>query len=298
MKRAVYFTTILPFLLSIIGISGCNLPQQSSPVLKTQQYQTIAAAITMTTAAQQPTITPVPTNTPIPSATPTAVPSPTATATIGPSPTPTLGPEFFHGSLWYEPGYVSQEGLRFNGQLVNTGCTAASVQMVLDFWHAYKEEYPTMSAQKLIDINAGQNRFSKTTGLNIMNTEDELRDMNYYLGTRQDSSKEELLAALERYGPLLILTKVNWTPFGANHMAVLTGYDPENDTVRILDPWQIGGIMEFPYENFDGIWSLNYLDDEIETLQRTFFFIIPYAELGHENEPFIPYYELAEIRRK
>ena len=170
--------------------------------------------------------------------------------------------------------------------------------MVLDFWHAYKEEYPTMSAQKLIDINAGQNRFSKTTGLNIMNTEDELRDMNYYLGTRQDSSKEELLAALERYGPLLILTKVNWTPFGANHMAVLTGYDPENDTVRILDPWQIGGIMEFPYENFDGIWSLNYLDDEIETLQRTFFFIIPYAELGHENEPFIPYYELAEIRRK
>ncbi|MBQ6480362.1 MAG: hypothetical protein IJI45_04510, partial [Anaerolineaceae bacterium] len=133
------------------------------------------------------------------------------------------------------------------------------------------------------------------TGLNIMNTKDELREMKYYLGTRQDSSKEELLAALERYGPLLILTKVNWTPFGANHMAVVTGYDPENDMIRVLDPWQTGGIMEFPYENFDGIWSLNYLEDENDTLRRTFFFIVPYAELSPVNAPFIPYYELNEI---
>ena len=35
------------------------------------------------------------------------------------------------------------------------------------------------------------------------------------------------------------------------------GYLPEKNIIRVLDPWQIGGIMEFPYENFDGIWSLN-----------------------------------------
>ena len=55
-----------------------------------------------------------------------------------------------------------------------------------------------------------------------------------------------------------------------------------------------------PLENFDGIWSLNYLDDAEETLQRTFFFIVPYAEISRERagEPFIPYWELEEIRRK
>ena len=78
-------------------------------------------------------------------------------------------------------------------------------------------------------------------------------------------------------------------------MAVVTGYDPENDMIRVLDPWQTGGIMEFPYENFDGIWSLNYLEDENDTLRRTFFFIVPYAELSPVNAPFIPYYELNDI---
>ena len=117
-------------------------------------------------------------------------------------------------------------------------------------------------------------------------------------GTTVGSSKEELTAALERYGPLLVLTKVNWTPFGANHMAVVTGYLPEKNIIRVLDPWQIGGIMEFPYENFDGIWSLNYLDDEVETLQRTFFFIVPYEEISKErtNELFIPYRDLQMIQ--
>ena len=106
---------------------------------------------------------------------------------------------------------------------------------------------------------------------------------------RQNSSKEELLAALERYGPLLVLTKVNWTPFGANHMAVVTGYKPEEDLIRLLDHWQVGGIMEFPYENFDGIRSLNYLEDENDILCRTFFFIVPFGELSPENAPFVPY---------
>ena len=134
-----------------------------------------------------------------------------------------------------------------------------------------------------------RNLMKKIIGLNIMDTADDLKELGYYLGTRQDSDKEELLAALERYGPLPVLTKVNWTPFGANHMAVVTGYDPETDTIRVLDPWQVGGIMEFPYDNFDGIWGLNYLDDVSDTLQRTFFFAVPYTELSPDNAPFVPW---------
>lgn len=284
------------FLHFCLILCSCNLPNDKASVLRTAEAETAVLSYIQTVQAEYPPETPQPTETLLPTSACTPEPSLTPSATFGPTPTSTLGPEYFHGSLWYEPEYVSQEGLRYNETIVNTGCTAASVQMVLDFWHAYKEEYPTMTAQRLIDLNTWQHQFNPKTGLNIMNTEDELQDMKYYLGTRQDSNKTELLTALERYGPLLVLTKVNWTPFGANHMAVVTGYDAENDIIRILDPWQVGGIMEFPYENFDGIWSLNYLDDETETLQRTFFFIIPYAELGHDNEPFIPSYELAEIK--
>ena len=229
--------------------------------------------------------------TPTATFTPEPTDTPTSTPTEGPTPTPTLGPEYFHGSLWYEPEFISQEGLRYNGREINTGCTAASVAMLLNFWHDYKEEYPAMSAQALLDQNVRQGQFRVNSGLNIMNTEDDLNEMRYLLGFRQDSDKEELLAALERYGPLLILTKVGWTPFGANHMAVVSGYDPDTDIIRILDPWTIGGIMEFPYENFDGIWSLNF-GDETETLQRTFFFIVPYQELRPENELFVSPYRL------
>ncbi len=275
---------------------GCSLPERVDfGATRTVIAKTGIAISAETGPAGTPTVTPTPSKTPLPTDTPTPTLTLSPTATFGPSPTPTLGPEFFHGSLWYEPGFVTQEGLTYNGRVINTGCTAASLQMVLDFWHDYKDEYPTISAQQLINQNVWQGQFNPSTGLNIMNTEDDLRKMNYYLGTRQNSEKEELLAALERYGPLLVLTKVNWTPFGANHMAVVTGYAPDTDTIRILDPWQIGGIMEFPYDNFDGIWSLNYLDDVSDMLQRTFFFVVPYAELFPDNAPFVPVSILREI---
>ena len=294
MNRIILFVLII--FMTVWQLAGCDMPQRIDGDT-TRTADAAAQQLTETEAARQPSATPVPSETPLPTNTPVPTDTPAPTPTFGPSPTPTLGPEFFHGSLRYEPEFVSQEGLRFNGRKINTGCTAASVQMVLDFWHDYKEEYPTISAQQLIDQNARKSQFNPATGLNIMNTEDDLEDLGYYLGIREDSFKEELLAALERYGPLLVLTKVNWTPYGANHMAVVTGYDPETDVIRLLDPWQDGGIVEFPYNNFDGIWGLNYMDDETVTLRRTFFFIIPYAELSPVNAPFVPSYVLEELSK-
>lgn len=288
-KNTARFLPVITAMFILLAAGGCALPHTDPGLSGTAKAETMIAELAATEQAKIPTATTVPSDTP----TPTVTPSPTAT--FGPTPTPTLGPGFFHGSLWYEPEFVSQEGLRYNGKLIDTGCTAASLQIVLDFWHDYKEDYPTLSAQVLIDRNVRQGQFNPSSGLNIMNTEDDLREMGYYLGTRQDSNKEELLAALERYGPLPVLTKVNWTPFGANHMAVVTGYDPETDIIRVLDPWQTGGIMEFSYDSFDGIWSLNYLDDEVETLQRTFFFIVPVTELSADNAPFVPFRILQEL---
>ena len=274
---------ILPLILICLILAGCNMPEQIDPAVLTETF--IASLPTET-----PTAIPTATQTPTPTITPTP------TATFGPSPTPTLGPEYFHGSLWYDDvEFVSQADLRYNGKPITTGCTAAAMQMVLAFWHDYDEEYPLMTAQELIDANVRQGTFRAASGLNISDTADDLDELGYYLGTRTDSDKEELLAALRRYGPLLILTKVEWTPFGANHMAVVTGYDPETDTIRVLDPWQEGGIMEFEYESFDGIWGLNYYDDPTEELRRCFFFVIPYAELRDFSEPFIPDFVLKQL---
>ena len=287
-KRLSSFLPVILILSSFI--SGCTLPQPRPPAVQTKSAMMTAAALTLTEEALHPSDTPLPTATPEPTATLTPVPTLTPTETFGPSPTPTLGPEYFHGSLWYEPAFVSQYGLKYNGSEITTGCTAACVQMVLDFWHTYKEEYPTMGAQALINQNVYQGQFNVRTGLNILDTEDDLQLMDYYLGVRENSSKEELLAALERYGPILILTRVNWTPAGSSHMAVLTGYDPDTDIVHLLDPWQIGGVLEMPYEEFDSIWKLNYAQNEWEFRQRAFFFIVPYPELRRENELFIPWY--------
>lgn len=287
MKKRLFLLLFCGLFFGMLGI-GCSIPRLKPPAEQSGSDPGTAIAVIMTELALTPSKTPVPTSTPTPTKTLTPVPSPTPTATYGPSPTPTLGPEYFHGSLWYDPGFVSQYGLKYKGTVITTGCTAACVQMVLDFWHAYKEEYETMGAQALINQNVYQGQFDVHTGLNILDTEDDLQLMDYYLGVRENSSKEELLAALERYGPLLILTKVNWSPYGVNHMAVLTGYDPEADSVRILDPWQIGGVIEMSYEDFDSIWKLNYSEKEMR--QRAFFFIVPYAELRRENELFIPWY--------
>lgn len=288
--RSILFLLILPACVLLCG--GCSLPHIITPAEQTASALETGTSFAITLTALRPTDTPVPSDTPTPSPTPTSTPTavPSPTPTEGPSPTPTLGPEYFHGSLWYEPGFVSQYGLSYYGSEITTGCTAACVQMVLDFWHAYKEEYQTMTAQELIDQNIFQKQFHVQTGLNILDTEDDLQMMDYYLGVRENSNKEELIAALERYGPLLILTRVNWTPAGAHHMAVLTGYKPEEDMVRLLDPWQIGGVLEMPYEKFDSIWKLNYLDSDTEMRQRAFFFIAPYAELRRENELFVPWY--------
>ena len=279
MKR---IATLFPICLLLL-LAACNMPKPPDPATLTE---TFIASLPTETATETPTAT----QTALPSATFTPTP------TFGPTPTPTLGPEFFHGSLWYEVEFVSQAGIRYKGKQISTGCTAAALQMVLEFWHTYKDEYPLMSAQELIDSNVRQGTFRPDSGLNITDTKDELAEMGYYLGTRTDSSKDELLPALERYGPLLILTKVEWTPFGANHMAVVTGYDPQTDIIRVLDPWQEGGIMEFEYESFDGIWGLNYYDDPTEELRRCFFFVVPYAELRGAGEPFILDFVLKEIK--
>ena len=175
-----YGTILLIIGIFLTGIlfAGCSLPQQRTAAEKTASVEMTISALISTEQVLRSSVTPTPSASPVPSKTPFPEPTLTFTATFGPSPTPTLGPEYFHGSLWYEPGYVSQYGLKYYGSEITTGCTAACVQMVLDFWHKYKGSYPTMGAQELIDQNVWQGQFDVHTGLNILDTEDDLQLMD------------------------------------------------------------------------------------------------------------------------
>lgn len=254
--------------------------------------ETQIAAIDQTTAAAQlqtATVELTPAATGTPSFTNTASPIPdTSTPTLIPrTPTPTLSAAYFHGSYAYELPLITQSGLKYQGAPTKLGCTAASVEMILDFWNTYKDEYPTISAQTLINRNTAQGTFHAKTGLSIANVEDELKSNNYYLGIQRNSKKEDLLDALARYGPLAILTKTEWTPFGANHLVVLKEYNEADDTVTFLDPWYDWPVT-WDWEAFDGIWSLNYSEEENGYLTRTFFFIVPKKEIRPGNDLFLP----------
>jgi len=67
---------------------------------------------------------------------------------------------------------------------------------------------------------------------------------------------------------------------------VLVEYDPENDTVTFNDPWYEWPVT-WDWEAFDGIWNLNYSEDEDGYLVRTFFFIVPKTEIRPGNDLFI-----------
>ncbi len=288
MKRIVCFTF---FCLAGLLLTSCSaVPKEAGQTLPDPPITTEDRIRTQIALIEQTAATPTGTGTATQTASPTISPTITLTATpslIPRTPTATLSTDYFHGSYSYDLPFLSQAGLKYKGAETELGCTAASIQVVLDFWHDYNETYSTMSAQRIIDINTSQGTFHAGSGLSITNVEDELNSLDYYLGIRRNSGKQDLIDALERYGPLPVLVKTEWIPSKANHLAVLTEYDPETDSVTLNDPWYEWPIT-WNWEAFDGIWSLNYSENEDGYLVRTFFFIVPNAELRPGQDLFIP----------
>ena len=182
----------------------------------------------------------------------------------------------------YDVPLVTQDGLKYKGVKTTLGCTAASVQMVLDYWKTINPDYKTISAQKIIDINTSQGTFRTGEGLSIENVKDELQNIGYVLEIYQNSDKEQLLRVFDQFGPQILLVKTGWVPTGANHLVVLVAYDKETDTVTVNDPW-FDHPFTWDWEAFDGLWSLNYSQKENGYLTRSFFNIRP-ASLSDNSD--------------
>ncbi len=203
-----------------------------------------------------------------------ATPSPEATAAPTPvMPEPTETPAVID----YSVPIISQDGLLLNGAPTGVGCVPACIEMITAWWHSVSEDYPILTAQEIIDRNAEQGLYAAGRGMTSASAADELAELGYVHHMELNSSKEELLDAFRKNGPVGVLVKTNWIPTTMNHAAVLTAYDPERDLLTFNDPF-CGSSVQWNWEAFDGIWGLNYAGDRDYTgsvVQRVFFTIYP-----------------------
>ena len=251
------------FLLSILILltaAGCSQSRLPDPQVIALPPQTVTP----------PTETAVPTreNTPVPTATP-----------VPPTETPAV--------IEYEVPVVSQDGLLLDGAPTGVGCVPACIEMITTWWHSVSENYPVLTAQETIDRNAPQGLYAAGRGMTSASAADELAELGYVHHMELNSSREELLEAFIRHGPVGVLVKTNWVPDTMNHAAVLTAWDPVTDTLSFNDPFY-GSTVRWSWESFDGIWGLNYAGDRDYTgnvVQRVYFSIYPEEfELGIRSE--------------
>ena len=211
-------------------------------------------------------------------ASPSPSPSPSPTASAVPLSTATPAP------LCYDVPVLSQDSLTLNGAPTGVGCVPSCIEMITAWWHSVSAEYPILSAQEVIDRNAAQGLYAAGRGMSSASAADELAELGYVHHMELNSSKEELLESLRTHGPAGVLVKTNWTPGTMNHAAVLTAYDPAEDTVTLNDPFY-GSSVTWSWEAFDGIWGLNYAGDRDysgSVVRRVYFSISPEPE---QNQP-------------
>lgn len=256
MKHVSRFLFSLLFAAILCGCRRGGLPDPQvvpGPVRSSAASPTAAPLIT---ASPTPSLTPSKTfEYPTPSATPTAVPL----------------------LIDYDVPVISQEGLLLNGAPTGVGCVPACIGMMTAWWNRTDSRYPVLSAQEVIDRNAEQGLYIAGRGMTSLSAADELAELGYIHEMRLNSSKEELLDALEKHGPVSVLVKTNWVPNTMNHAAVLTRYDETADEVTLNDPFY-GSTVTWSWGSFDGIWGLNYAGDRDysgDVIRRVFFTIYP-----------------------
>ncbi len=190
--------------------------------------------------------------------------------------TPEVDPTEAPLRIEYAVEPLSQEGLTLDGSPTGVGCVPVCIEMMTAYWHDAAGT-PILSAQECIDRNAEQGLYAAGRGMSSSSAADELAELGYVHQMTLNASREELLEALENYGPVGVLVKTNWVPTTMNHAAVLKSYDAETDTVTLNDPYY-GTEVSWSWESFDGIWGLNYAADPDysgDVVRRVYFVIYP-----------------------
>lgn len=191
----------------------------------------------------------------------------------------TASEKYQYKDIDYPLTLINQQTLNYRGGPVVSACTAASLGMISEYWMNGDYSTAQVFAQLIIDSNDDQGLFSPFDGLLITDTVDELKTINYDLFVIKNSSKEALLNSLETIGPVAVLVKSGWIRNGANHMVIVSGYEKDNDVVKVFDP-NLNQPIRLFWSSFDRIWKINFTGKESDPLRRTFFIIVPKATLS------------------
>lgn len=156
---------------------------------------------------------------------------------------------------WLDVPAQSQQGLNLNGKPTAFACTPTSTSMVLDYWHNKDSKNQTMSAQKLIDLNAKEGEFS-STGMSASDMHDEIKNLGYSVAEDHTNSDLDDLKNAVAQGPVIAVVKLGMKTTGTNHAVVVTGISSENQ-VRINDPWD-GKSKTYSWDEFSKSWGADY----------------------------------------
>ena len=175
------------------------------------------------------------------------------------------------GEWWKEVPLQGQQGLTYKGGKTAYGCTPTATSMILDYWHTQDPANKTMSAQKLLDINAGQEVFH-SKGMSASNILDEVSGLGYGVtDVHADSNLNALKEAVSK-GPVLAIVKAKVTKknsvltselstYGDTHAVVVTGITEDGEQVRINDPWT-GQEHTYPWDEFSRSWGADFGKDK------------------------------------
>ena len=110
-------------------------------------------------------------------------------------------------------------------------CWAASVTMI-ESW----AQQTCIDPATLTDIPGFQDSYERN-GLDLTTASKALTTWGLVTEAPQDYTAEGFLNLLDQYGPIFIAANVGTASQIANHARVITGFDKDQNTVYINDPW-------------------------------------------------------------
>ena len=179
-------------------------------------------------------------------------------------------------AIHYDVPILSQEGLYLDGVHTGVGCVPVCIEMITRYWEAEKG-LEHLDAQHIIDIKSAEGKYRAGYGMAAGDAADMMNKIGYHYRFRSNSDKEELIASFTEYGPLGVMVKTRWEPQRQNHSVVMIGWNPETEEITLNDPFY-GSAVTWTWEQFDGIWGLNYNADKGENakiMRRIYYIIYP-----------------------
>jgi len=140
-------------------------------------------------------------------------------------------------------------------------CWAASVTMIQSW-----AQQTCINPATLTDIPGFQDAYERN-GLDLTTASKALTTWGLVTEAPQDYTAQGLLNLLDQYGPIFIAANVGTESQIANHARVITGFDIDQNTVYINDPWG-ANMPKFVPSNPGQQYTMTYeaLLDQLDSL--------------------------------